>query len=226
MDYTILIVALVALGVTSLTQLINKLLINEKFTDNAREKMKELQNKLKTFTDSKSKEFIQVQDELLDINFKIMKQQMKPMIFTFVPYIFIYWLLASAFAYAPITVGSNVTVKMNGHGMIYADCLGLNQTIDGYKEGTYTVNSGACLLAVNNSTANLSLSGNTGIISNNIGGVDVSIVPPKNRIIPLPFSLPYVGDSFGWLGTFIIFSLIFSVILGKALKGKYLRKWE
>jgi uncharacterized membrane protein (DUF106 family) len=228
MDYTIIMVALVALGITLLTQLINKLLINEKYVDGARVRMKEIQGQLKTITDIKSKEFTQMQDELLDTNFKIMKQQMKPMILTFLPYIFIYWLLAAAFAYTPIMVGSDVTVRItpNGHGLVVADCLGINNTFTSYNESVYTVNSGTCQLHLNNDTSNLTLEGKKEIVSQNAGGIDFQIVPPKNKIIPLPVSLPYVGDGLGWLGTFIIFSLIFSLLLTKALKGKYLRKWE
>ena len=226
MEYlTIMIVALVALGVSSLTQLINKLLINEKYTDGARAKMKELQTKLKTVTDVKSKEFTQMQDEVLDINFNIMKQQMKPMIFTFVPYIFIYWLLAGAFAYNPVEIGSNMTVLINGHGTVFADCLELNQTINGSYEGTHILKSADCQLNINGNVVNQTVAGKKEIITQNVGGIDISITPPKNKILPLPVTLPYIGDGLGWLGTFVIFSLVFSVVLGKVLKGKYLRKW-
>ena len=228
MDYTLGIVALVALGITLITQLINKLLINEKYVDGARVRMKELQEKLKTITDIKSKDFIQLQDELLDTNFKIMKQQMKPMILTFVPYIFVYWLLAAAFAYSPIMVGSDVTVRItpNGHGLVIADCLGINNTFTSYNESVYSVKSGTCQLHLNNYTSNLTLEGKKEIVSQSAGGIDLQIVPPKNKIIPLPVELPYVGNGLGWLGTFIIFSLVFSLIFSKALKGRYLRKWE
>jgi|SRR3989344_797855 len=37
-------------------------------------------------------------------------------------------------------------------------------------------------------------------------------------LIQLPFSIPLIGSSLGWLGTYIISSLIFSLILRKILK--------
>lgn len=40
-------------------------------------------------------------------------------------------------------------------------------------------------------------------------------------IMVLPVSLPFVGNSFGWLGSYIIFSIVFSLILRKLFE-KYL----
>ncbi|MBI2672475.1 DUF106 domain-containing protein [Candidatus Woesearchaeota archaeon] len=37
-------------------------------------------------------------------------------------------------------------------------------------------------------------------------------------ILQLPFSVPLIGKGLGWLGTYILFSLIFSLILRKVLK--------
>ena len=37
-------------------------------------------------------------------------------------------------------------------------------------------------------------------------------------ILPLPSSIPLIGGGLGWLGTYLLFSLIFSIILRKVLK--------
>jgi len=216
---TLILIIIASALISLLSQLINKLLINEKQTDEGRARMKELQGKVKTVTDIKSKEYTQIQDEILDINFKIMKQQMKPMIFTFLPYIFVFYILAGAFAYTPLDVGANVTVKITGNGMIYADCMDLNQTVNGNFVGTFIVKSTDCTIIMNNNTINQS-------VSNNGGGMTMEITPPKNIVLTLPFSIPFIGNSLGWLGTYILFSFICSIVLSKCLKGRYLRKWN
>ncbi len=42
--------------------------------------------------------------------------------------------------------------------------------------------------------------------------------PAGETLINLPFSLPLIGSSIGWLGTYIISSIIFSLIIRKILK--------
>ena len=42
--------------------------------------------------------------------------------------------------------------------------------------------------------------------------------PREEILINLPFSLPLIGSSFGWLGTYILSSLIFNIIIRKVLK--------
>lgn len=43
------------------------------------------------------------------------------------------------------------------------------------------------------------------------------------KIITFPFSLPILGDGLGWLGTFVLSSIIFSLIINKIL-SKFLVK--
>ena len=222
----IIFIILVAFGVSALTQLINKLLVNEKYVDEARERMKQLQKQMKEVKDIKSKEFTQAQDQMMDINFNIMKQQMKPMLLTFLPYLIVFWVMSATFAYLPFEVGSNATVKINGNAPVSIDCLGFDQTVAGHFEGAYAVSSTECSMNVGTTLVNLSLAGKKEIVTQEVAGLKVEIVPPERQFIPLPVNLPFIGDSLGWFGAFIISSLLSSVILGKALKGRYLRKWQ
>ncbi len=221
----LIIVAGTAIGLAFLTQLINKLLINEKFVDETREKMKKMQKELKGI-DVKSKEFQQKQDKILEMNFALMKQQFKPMFVTFVPYIVIFYLLGGLFSYAPISVGSQIQIDVSGNALIESPCLGLNETIQGKGTLIATVNSENCKILINGNEANISLIGASNEINLNVEDVALKILPPKQVFINLPFDLPVVGNQIGWLGTFIIFSFATSMILNKALKGIYLRKWE
>lgn len=214
-----------AIVLSFLTQIINKLMINEKLVDESRDKMNRLQKELKGL-DIQSKEFREKQDTILDINMMIMKQQFKPMFATFLPYIIVFYFLAAMFAYQPIAIGSQVHFNVNGNCVIESQCLNLNKTISG-KEAFYaTVNSSDCQISVNGKESNLSLIGLKTETKLNIDNVALIITPPKQALINLPFNFPLIGNELGWLGTFVIASFVSSMVLTKALKGKYLRKWE
>jgi len=208
-----------------MTQVINKLLINEKFTDESRKKMSEIQKELKTLS-PQSKEFREKQDKVLDMNMAIMKQQFKPMMVTFMPYIIVFYILGASFSFAPIAVGSAIQLDVSGDAVIFSECLGLNETVVGQTVIEADVTSNDCTLLVNGEDAGVDLIGKKQEINANVGDVSINIKPPKQIFLNLPFKLPFFGDRIGWLGTYIMFSFTISMILNKALKGKYLRKWE
>ena len=107
----LLIVIGLGVGLSAMTILINKLMINEKLVNTTKEKIKELQKEIKGL-DVKSKEFKEKQEKILDMNFVIMKQQFKPMFITFLPYIIVFYLVGGMFAYAPIDVGSHIKLDV------------------------------------------------------------------------------------------------------------------
>lgn len=225
MDYvTIGLIGGIAFSLALATQVINKLMINEKQVDQMNVDMKSMQKELKTL-DPKSKEFSQKQEKMLDINLSRMKMQFKPMMITFLPYILIFYVISGMFSFAPIMVGSTVDVLITGEGHVYSECLGLDQDIDGKLEKQVTIGSEGCIVAIGDTETEIALGGSEPI-SFSSQEIDFQMTPPEKEYIPLPVSLPLVGDSLGWLGVFITFSFSSSMILSKLLKGKYLRKWE
>ncbi len=219
------IIVLIAIGLSAMTQIINKLLINEKFVDKSREKIKKMQEEIKGY-DSTSKEFRKKQEEIINLNFTLMKQQFKPMIFTFLPYIIVFYFLGTMFAFNPIIVGSNIDVIVSGSGIIESECLNLNETFEGKEIFEVNVQQNDCEIFINSQEVEIELIGNKEEIIENVGDNKVEIRPEKRTFLSLPFSLPFIGDEIGWLGTFIIFSFASSMILNKTLKGIYLRKWD
>lgn len=218
------LVAGLGIGLSALTILINKLMINEKLVDETREKIKKLQKELKDL-DPKSKEFQEKQEKILDLNTVIMKQQFKPMFITFLPYIIVFYLVGNIFAFSPIDVGSNILLEVKGNNAtIVSDCLGINETISGNHVFHSTVGSANCTIFINGEKID-NIIGKKDVFDMNIGNTYVKITPPKKVFINLPFKLPFFGDKIGWLGTFILFSFATSMVLNRALKGVYLRKW-
>lgn len=219
------IIVLIAIGLSVMTQLINKLLINEKFVDKSREKIKKMQEEIKGLEHT-SKEFRKKQEEIINLNFTLMKQQFKPMIFTFLPYIIVFYFLGTMFAFNPIMVGSNIDVIVSGSGVIESDCLNLNETFEGKEIFEVEVQKNDCEIFIDNQELKIELIGKQEEIVENIGNNEIEIRPEKRTFLSLPFNIPFIGNEIGWLGTFIIFSFASSIILNKSLKGVYLRKWD
>lgn len=219
-----LIVTGLGIGLSIFTILVNKLLINEKFVDKSKADMKKMQSELKGL-DVKSKEFKEKQNKIMSINFDLMKQQFKPMMVTFLPYIIIFYLIGNMFAFAPIAVGSLVHFDVIGNTHLESKCLDLNKTIEKSESFDATVNSVNCTVLVNGKATD-NIVGKQDIINFNANNSAVKITPPKEVFINLPFNLPFIGNTLGWLGTFILFSFVTSTIFNRLLKGIYLRKWE
>ena len=213
----------IAAGLATLTQIINKLLINEKMVDEGRAEISKLQKKLKGM-DMKSKEFNKTQERMLDLNFKMMKQQFKPMFVTFIPYIIVFYFIGNMFSYTPFMVGSEVELIADGEGEMIVPCLNVSEQIDGYKEKVELAEK-SCNATLNGKQVSLTLNG-TKPVTEEANGIELTVNPPEKTFIHLPFSLPFIGDDIGWLGTFILTSLVTSLVLQKALKGRYLRKWD
>ncbi len=221
----LLAVSGIAIGLSVITILINKLLINEKLVNDSRERMKKLQKELKE-VDPKSKEYHEKQDELLNINMTIMKQQFKPMFITFLPYIIVFYIIGASFAYAPIGVGSQIHFDISGNGHLAIPCAGINETFSKSQSMDATINSSDCKVFINGNEVNTSILGASKVVNIAKDNLTVKITPHKLVFIKLPFSLPWMGSEIGWLGTYILISLVTSSILNKALKNVYLRKWE
>ncbi|MDD5181562.1 MAG: EMC3/TMCO1 family protein [Candidatus Nanoarchaeia archaeon] len=225
MDMLLIWLVLLASGLSLMTQIVNKLTINEKKADQYREEMKKMQNELKTM-DPKSAEFTKKQDEMLDKNMWIMKQQFKPMMFTLLPYLIVFYFVTPIFAYNAIAIGSQVTVSVTGTGDVFSDCLGIDTAVSGSFKNITTVSSENCTANLGGTEVDLNLIGSGNINTFEAGGLKMSVMPPEKEYIKFPISIPFAGKSFGWLGTFIWSSLFASLILTKVLKGRYLRKWE
>ena len=225
MEMLVVWLVLLASGLSLFTQVVNKLTINEKQADKYRADIKKLQNELKGL-DPKSDEFNKKQDEMLDKNMWIMKQQFKPMMFTFLPYIIVFYFLTPIFAYNTIAVGSMVNVNVAGTGTIFSDCLHIDTAVSGSFKNITAVSSDDCTAKFGTTELALDLVGSSSVKTYEANGLKMTVTPPEKVYIPLPISIPLAGKSLGWLGTFIWSSLFASLILTKLLKGIYFRKWE
>ena len=217
--------------ITIIITLIYKYTTNQSLMKDLKDELKALQKEAKELRNQPEKA-MEVQKKVMDTNSKYMMHSFKPMIFTFIPVILFFGWMNLHLAYYPIAPGEefSVTMDFNDGVMGFVDIVpvegitsinGLNQTIMAGK-------------------ASWILKGEAGEYSlvYNFNGAtyynDVLITNEKNYAVPLkqinkdgiksitinnkPVLFNFLVHNFGWLGTYIIFSLILSSLLRKWLK--------
>ena len=225
MDYVgIFTIGGIAMGLSLMTQLVNKLTINENKVERITKEMNDINKELKTLS-PKSKEFETKQEKMLDINLDRMKMQFKPMMFTFIPYIIIFSIISGTFAYNPLEMGSTIEMSISGTGHVYSECFDLDQNITKKFQETLVIGSENCTMILGSTETQIEL-GQKQIVSFGAEDLKIQITPEEKTYIELPVSIPIAGDSIEWIGVFILFSFASSMVLSKLLKGKQLRKWE
>jgi len=201
--------------------------------------MKDLKNELKSFQKqvkdlkNEPEKAMQVQKRMMETNSKYMMHSFKPMIFTFLPIIIFFGWMHAHLAYYPILPGEEFSVTMTLNDGVVGDVFlslpegltsvnGLNQTIQA-KQATWILKGeiGEYLLTydfngitytneiliTNEKTYNTPLEK---IKKNGVKTINTNL--KKVLLLPLGFT------TFGWLGTYIIFSIICSLLLRKIMK--------
>lgn len=216
-----------------LISLIYKYTTNQSLMKDLKMETKALQKQMKELKHDPGK-MMQVQKKAMETNMKYMMHSFRPMIFTFIPIIIIFGWMNMHFAYYPITPGSEFTATLlmeqqDGNIMLVVP--------DGIEIMT------AATQEVETNNATWKLKGKNGdyllefvkddisytkevIITNekryttpikpikdgNVKSITISSKPVK------VLNLYFRGWKLGWIGTYIVFSLIFSLIIRKKLK--------
>lgn len=239
----ILIVLLVSIIIT----LTYKFATNQSLMKDLKEEINSLQKEVKKLSKNPQKA-MKVQNEMMEINMKYMMHSMRSTFITFIPIIVIFGWLSSNVAYLPIVPGEEFEVNIlfnkdiNKVTLDVPDDLNI---IDG--QATKVVASKKAswiLMGEKSSDYELQFSFGDEKISKNVkidhtkylkptmrpkGFID-SLYESTDEYIPKgssvreikignePFKANLFGLRIGWLGTYIIFSIIFSMVLRKILK--------
>jgi uncharacterized membrane protein (DUF106 family) len=234
------IIFIVSLLATLLTTVIYKYTTDQKKLKEIKKEMKELKVKLKK-NSKDQKKMLSIQREMLDRNMIMMKQSFKSMLYTFIPLILIFAWMAATIAYMPITPNSNVTItatisnsypgdlnniKISSvpetlitRNIGYAPASEKNKEVQWImqtkEEGTYTI-------LVESDTFKQSkelLVTNERKYSNPISSYKESqlksLTIGTQKVRPLA-GIPLV-KGLGWLGTYIILSILMSIGLRKLM---------
>lgn len=212
--------------------LITKYTTDQDLMKRLKEELKELQAEMKELKKEPEKA-MQVQKQVMQTNMKYMKQSFKGMLYTFIPIIIIFGWMTAHLAYEPILPGqeftTSVTFGKNTGGMIELsvpdgieiDGTAKKEVKDGVVKWVLSGNKGEYLLEY---TYNGEKYGKEVLITKenkykepikSIKGSAIKSIEIGNvqrQLLNLGFWKP------GWLGTYIIFSIIFSIITRKIIK--------
>lgn len=229
--YAILILSF---SISLLITIIYKFTTNQSLMKDLKDEMKEFQKEMKELRQN-PEEMMKVQKKAMQTNMKYMSHSMKSTLYTFIPIIIIFGWMSAHLAFEPINPGEDFTVSVfledgvSGEISLEVVPEGLNIEGSNMKEikdseikWVLNGNAGDYLLEFTLNDANKY---NTDVLVTDNheykqpikkvgdGSVDrIEIEHNKNIVLNL------FGWKLGWLGTYIIFSIVFSMVLRRMLK--------
>jgi len=229
-------IAIIALAVAVIITLVYKLMTNQSLMKDLKDEMKELQKEMKELKNDPQK-MMEVQKKSMQTNMKYMTHSMKATLITFLPIILIFGWMNANLAAQPIMPGEEFTMGASFDRNVYGqtklivpegvEILG-NATKDitngkatwnlKAEQGKY-INENSLQVLFNDQTEYKDL-----IVTSEQEYAKVlkTVSNPPLKSINInnqeTIALNLLGWKLGWLGTYIIFSLIFSMLLRKGLK--------
>ncbi len=221
-----------------------KYLTNQTLMKDLKTEIKELQKEMKTLKD-KPQEMMKVQKKAMQTNMKYMMHSFKPTLITFIPIILIFGWLHGHMAYYPLNPGEDFEIRAEfAQGTQGEIELRVMPTSEELEQGLFIIDNGEKLKEqtknIKSDQALFYLKGEKEgtynlefeyggkkiakelIISSDLGkyaepqlgvkGSKLEMITVGNEPIK-----PLFGKV-GWLGTYIILSIVFSLILRKLLK--------
>ena len=230
---TIWAVIILSILISLITTLIYKWTTNQQLMKDLKDEIKRLQSEAKTLKDQPQKA-MEVQKQAMETNMKYMSHSMRPTIITFIPIILIFGWMSAVFAFESLQPGEQFSVtaafEKNAAGIASITAPkeleiigGINQTIQsgkatwnlkGAKEGKYPFE-----ITYNGETQDhevliTSTSKYSPAVEKTKGQIkSIQVNYKKLTVIPIGFR-----DWLGWLGTYIISSIAFTMGLRKLLK--------
>ena len=239
----LLSIILISFVISLIIVVIYKYFTNQSLMKDLKDEIKDLQKQMKDLRD-KPQDMMKIQKRAMDANFKYMIHSLKPTLITFIPIIIIFGWLNMHMAYYPLVQDQEFSVLLDfndqAHGAVQmADVQDLvilngnNQTISEHqakflmkgKPGEYTISfkydeeEYEKDIIITESTEQMIYKNPVQVYRKQyLKRITVS----NKKIlafegIPIMQDIPWIGG-FGWLGSYILFSLIFSLGLRKLLK--------
>ncbi len=215
-----------------LISLIYKYTTNQSLMKDLKTETKELQKEMKQLRNEPQKMML-VQKKAMETNMKYMMHSFRPMLFTFIPIIIIFGWMNMHFAYYPIMPGEQFSAT------VFLEEADGNMTFVA-PDGIEILNGATQQLGTNNATWQLKGEEGDYMLEFRHGEKsytkDVLITSKKAYATPIKpvkdgnvksitisskpvkiLNLYIKGWKLGWIGTYIVFSIIFSMIIRKKL---------
>jgi len=232
--FTVLVLSFL---VSLLSLVITKYTTNQHLMKDLKDQLKVYQAEVKKLKDSPEKA-MEVQKKAMDTNMQYMMHNLRGTLFTFLPIILIFGWASSHLSFAPIlpeqefsmtlfVTDPNTTTTAHVPEGITLTTDAVKNAADGKivytmkatKEGIYKVDFtkdekqfGHEVIIGKQKKSNVNEK-----IVREFGVEKIRVDYEPLKIITFPFALPLFGEYFGWLGTYIIFAIVFSMALRKVL---------
>ncbi|MCH8329064.1 MAG: DUF106 domain-containing protein [Nanoarchaeota archaeon] len=229
---TLWVLIILSFLISLIITLITKYATDQNLMKSLKEEIKQLQAEMKELKKEPEKA-MQVQKQVMQTNMKYMKQSFKSMFYTFIPIIIIFSWMNTNLAYDPILPGQEFTTSVvfgddaKGvielsvpHGIII-DGAAKKEVKDGVVKWILSGKEGEYLLEyifegkkyskeVLITRENKYIEPVKVIKKDIIKSIEIGNAPKK--------LLNLFGWKIGWLGTYIIFSIMFSLVIRKIIK--------
>lgn len=228
-------ILIIAFFLTLIITLIYKFTTDQTLMKKLKAEMKTLQKEMKTLAHDPKKAMAH-QKKLMSKNMDYMKHSLKPTLYTFIPIIIIFGWLNSHLAYLPIEPGNefllSIEFKEGAFGDVSLDVMPeLNilsqktQTIqDNYAVWTLSGEQGDYQVTITFGNRQfdkdliISSENNYASPITTIKDSDLMEIKIHNEKVKPLGNFSLFGWKPGWLGTYIILSLIFSLLMRRVLK--------
>lgn len=236
---TFFAVLILSVFVSLVITLITKFTTNQALMKQLKTELKDMQKKIKTLRD-KPDEMMKLNKKMMEINGKYMKESFKSMLFTFIPIIIIFGWMSANLAYEPLAPGSDFNVKaffqkgVNGT-MELKESPGIilkSPSMQDISSGTasWTLSGGEGSYELEFIKDGKSYFKDILITSRNRytepvkavndGTVQRIEIGYTKRIVMNLFGIEngqWYQGTFGWLGSYIIISILASILMRKLL---------
>jgi len=221
---------IIALLVAVIITLVYKWMTDQHLMKSLKEEIKEFQKKMKELKHD-PQEVMKVQKRAMETNMKYMMHSMKPTLITFIPIIIIFGWLNAHLAYDPIMPGQEFTTtalfEKNTFGEI---SLTVPEGLELISNGTQEIVDSQAVWALKGDAGSYLLeyefngeSHTKDLLITEERDYAKPVETVKNsKLRQLKIDMqkikPIPGIPLGWLGTYIILSIVFSMTLRKILK--------
>ncbi len=224
-------IVIISFAISLITTLAFMLFTDQKMMKQLKSEIKELQKQMKLFKNNQKK-LMELQKQSMEKNMKYMKHSMKVTLFTLLPLILIFGWLNTHLAYEPIRPNETFTITIvfdkNAVGtaqIVMLDDMSLldnNATKTIANEVNWTLKGSLGSHLIEWRAAGKTYSKEVLISDKQEYAAPIKEINDNNvKFIRIDYKkkivFDFLGLKFGWLGTYIIFSLIFSSLLKKIL---------
>ncbi len=229
------VIIILSFVVSAIITLVYKYFTNQSLMKQLKDEIKALQKQMKELKDN-PQEMMKVQKRAMETNMKYMMQSFRSTLITFVPIILIFGWMNAHVAYAPIHPGEEfvVDVALDKKAPTTDIAVEVPQGVENKGESTKKVDGGGIgkftFLAAQEGTYDLVFTASNQSHSKKVQIthqrdyettvlkvkaspiVSITTIHQKEKILNL------FGWKLGWLGTYIITSIVFSMALRKVMK--------